>query len=161
MTQYKPTVPALLAAACLLLAGMQEARPADVPAASTSAVSTTAAATSSNAAMSAEGDFRMYCAECHGEDGKGEGPKSFGLSAPPPDLTKLKERNGGEFPRERLASVIDGRADIALHGGREMPVWGTWFKMESEDGLGGAEGDDESIRRRVENLIGFIETLQD
>ncbi|MCX7346966.1 MAG: c-type cytochrome [Alphaproteobacteria bacterium] len=114
-----------------------------------------------NAGVSAEADFRMYCAECHGEEGKGDGPKSFGLSAPSPDLTKLSARNGGTFPRERLVEVIDGRADIALHGGREMPVWGTWFKMEAAENLGGAEGDEDSIKRRVDNLIAYIEELQE
>jgi mono/diheme cytochrome c family protein len=114
-----------------------------------------------NAGVSAEADFRMYCAECHGEEGKGDGPKSFGLSAPAPDLTKLSARNGGTFPRERLADVIDGRADIALHGGREMPVWGNWFKMEAAEDLGGAEGDENSIKRRVDNLIAYIEELQE
>ncbi|MCB1379492.1 MAG: c-type cytochrome [Alphaproteobacteria bacterium] len=116
---------------------------------------------SGNAEVSAEGDFRLYCAECHGDDGRGDGPKSFGLSAPAPDLTKLRARNGGTFPREMLARVIDGREDIALHGGREMPVWGQWFKMEAAAELGGAEGDEDSIHRRVENLIDFIESLQD
>ena len=125
------------------------------------ALANPAQAQDSNAEVSAEADFRMYCAECHGEDGRGDGPKSFGLSAPSPNLTKLKARNGGEFPRELLARVIDGREDIALHGGREMPVWGQWFKMEAAEDLGGTEGDDESIKRRVNNLIDFIESLQE
>lgn len=116
---------------------------------------------SGNPGVSAEADFRMYCSECHGEDGKGDGPKSFGLSKPAPDLTKLKARNGGTFPRDSLAAVIDGRADIALHGGREMPVWGKWFKMEAAEDLGGAEGDENSIKRRVDNLIDYIEELQE
>lgn len=116
---------------------------------------------SGNAGVSAEADFRMYCAACHGEEGKGDGPKSFGLSAPPPDLTKLTARNGGSFPREKLAEVIDGRADIALHGGREMPVWGKWFKMEAAEDLGGADGDENSVKRRLGNLISYIEELQE
>lgn len=125
------------------------------------AVANPARAQDSNADVSAEGDFRMYCAECHGEDGRGDGPKSFGLSTPSPDLTKLKARHGGEFPRDLLARIIDGREDIALHGGREMPVWGQWFKMEASEDLGGAEGDDGSIKRRVDNLTDFIESLQE
>ena len=44
-------------------------------------------------------EFEANCASCHGEEGKGDGPKSFGLSAPSPDLTKLSARNGGTFPR--------------------------------------------------------------
>jgi hypothetical protein len=41
-----------------------------------------------------------------------------------------------------------------------MPVWGVWFKQEAGDGLGGAEGDDGTVARRVANLIDYIATLQ-
>lgn len=112
-----------------------------------------------NAAVSGEADFNMYCASCHGEDGKGDGPKAFGLSSPPPDLTTLTERYGS-FPREKLARLIDGRDPIEGHMDREMPVWGVWFKEEAAAELGGAEGDEGSVARRVENLIGHIESLQ-
>ncbi len=42
-----------------------------------------------------------------------------------------------------------------------MPVWGTWFKMEAAEDLGGAEGDENSIKRRVDNLIAYIQELQE
>ena len=109
---------------------------------------------------SGEADFRMYCADCHGDGGKGDGPKSFGLSIPPPDLTELTARYNGTFPRDYLMRVIDGRDPLKGHLDREMPVWGKWFKMEAEDGLGGAEGDEGSVDRRINNLIDFLETLQ-
>ena len=115
--------------------------------------------TAAKAAPSAEADFRMSCSGCHGEDGRGEGAKTFGLSAGPPDLTTLKARNGGVFPRERLRRVIDGREDIKLHLDREMPVWGQLFKLDAEEGLGGAESDI-TVQDRIENLIDFIESLQ-
>ena len=114
-----------------------------------------------SAAPSAEADFRLSCSGCHGEDGKGGGARSFGLSVGPPDLTTLKIRNGGVFPRERLRRVIDGREDIKLHLDREMPVWGQLFKLEAEEGFGGAEGDDVTVQDRIEHLIDFIESLQD
>lgn len=107
-----------------------------------------------------EHDFRLYCSDCHGEGGKGDGPKTFGLSGPAPDLTRLSERNGGVFPRERLQAIIDGREILKNHGDREMPVWGTWFKMEAEEDLGGAEGDEGTVQRRITALIDFLETLQ-
>jgi mono/diheme cytochrome c family protein len=112
-----------------------------------------------NAGVSGEADFNMYCATCHGENGKGNGPKAFGLSKPLPDLSDLTERYGN-FPRERLAKLIDGREVLEGHGDREMPVWGVWFKEEAAAELGGAEGDEGSVARRVENLIGYVETLQ-
>jgi mono/diheme cytochrome c family protein len=109
---------------------------------------------------SGEHDFNLYCSNCHGDEGRGDGPKVFGLSRPPPDLTKLSERNGAVFPRERLQGIIDGREVLKNHGDREMPVWGMWFKMEAEEGLGGAEGDERTVQRRITNLINFLETLQ-
>jgi len=111
-------------------------------------------------AGTAERDFRLYCSNCHGEDGRGEGPKTFGLSGPAPDLTRLASRNGGVFPRERLQAIIDGREALKNHGEREMPVWGLWFKMEAEEDLGGAEGDEGTVQRRITALIDFLETLQ-
>jgi hypothetical protein len=113
-----------------------------------------------NVGISGERDFRMYCANCHGEDGHGEGPKIFGLSRPPPDLTTLATRNDGVFPKDRLARIIDGREDIKVHEDREMPVWGQWFEMEAEEGLGGAEGDEGRVQQRIENLIDFLEMIQ-
>jgi mono/diheme cytochrome c family protein len=113
----------------------------------------------SNAGVSGEADFNVYCASCHGEDGKGNGPMAFGLSKPLPDLSTLSKRYG-RFPSARLAKLIDGREPLAGHGDREMPVWGVWFKEEAAEELGGAEGDDGSVARRVYNLIGYIETLQ-
>jgi hypothetical protein len=107
-----------------------------------------------------EHDFRLYCSDCHGEDGRGDGPKTFGLSGPAPDLTRLSERNGGVFPQERLQAIIDGRELLKNHGEREMPAWGTWFKMEAEEDLGGAEGDEGTVQRRITALIDFLETLQ-
>jgi len=109
---------------------------------------------------SAEADFRMSCSSCHGEGGRGGGSKTFGLSAEPPNLTTLTARNGGVFPREKLRRIIDGREDIKLHVDREMPVWGQLFMMDAEEGLGGAEGDNATVRERIDSLIDFIESLQ-
>lgn len=113
----------------------------------------------SNASVSGEADFNMYCAGCHGEDGKGDGPKAFGLSKPVPDIATLTQRYGS-FPRDRLTKLIDGREPIEGHVDREMPVWGVWFKEEAAAELGGAEGDEGSVARRVENLVGYVESLQ-
>jgi len=110
---------------------------------------------------SGEADFGMYCADCHGEDGRGNGPRAFGLSVPPPDLTKLAGRHEGVFPREQVTALIDGRASVSAHGSREMPVWGKWFKIEAEEGLGGAEGDEGSIRKRINALVDYLITIQE
>ena len=111
--------------------------------------------------ISAERTFDLYCADCHGESGHGDGPKAFGLSVAPPDLTRLSVRNGGVFPRGRLQAIIDGREALKNHGDREMPVWGVWFKMEAEEDLGGAEGDEGTVQRRIKGLIDYLESLQE
>jgi mono/diheme cytochrome c family protein len=118
-----------------------------------------AAQENTNAGVSGEGDFNMYCASCHGEDGKGNGPKAFGLAVKPPDLTTLTARYGS-FPRERLVKIIDGREVMPGHGDREMPTWGVWFKAEAAEELGGAEGDEATVKRRIDNLLDYIESLQ-
>jgi hypothetical protein len=107
---------------------------------------------------SAEAAFALYCAPCHGEDGRGSGPLSFGLSKPAPDLTTLARRNGGISPRDRLARLIDGREEIEAHEDREMPAWGEWFKLEGREGLGGA--DEQEIRKRIEDLLDLLESMQ-
>lgn len=114
---------------------------------------------SPNAGVSGEGDFNMYCASCHGVDGKGDGPKAFALAKPLPDLTQLTVRYG-RFPRDKLIRLIDGRDPIAGHLDREMPVWGVWFKEEAAAELGGAEGDEGSVTRRFNNLVDYVDSLQ-
>lgn len=108
---------------------------------------------------SAEAAFALYCAPCHGEDGRGNGPLAFGVSRPPPDLTTLTIRNGGIFPRDRLARLIDGREEIEAHTEREMPAWGEWFRLEGKEGLGGPV-DEQEIRRRIESLLDLLESMQ-
>jgi mono/diheme cytochrome c family protein len=119
------------------------------------------AAAADDLTRSGEADFGMYCADCHGEDARGNGPRAFGLSVPPPDLTKLAARFDGAFPRDQVTALIDGRASVSGHGSREMPVWGKWFKIEAEEGLGGAEGDEGSIRKRINALVDYLISIQE
>ena len=64
------------------------------------------------------------------------------------DLTRLTEKNDGTFPAERLTQVIDGRAEVAAHGSREMPVWGDLFLWP--------EGDSPERRAQVDRKIGEL-----
>jgi hypothetical protein len=98
---------------------------------------------------SAEAAFAFYCA-----------PLAFGVSKSPPDLTTLTVRNGGAFPHERLARLIDGREEMAAHAeDREMPVWGEWFQLEGREGLRGPI-EEQEIRQRVEDLLYLLESMQ-
>jgi mono/diheme cytochrome c family protein len=106
-------------------------------------------------------DFRTYCAACHGVGGKGDGTVAEFLNIPAADLTQLQRKNSGIFPKERVTDVIDGRADVKVHGPRDMPVWGDWFSTEAAtEGLD-PEQRETVVTARINALIGFIETLQE
>ena len=74
--------------------------------------------------------FLRYCASCHGEGGRGDGPLAASLTKPPTDLTQLAARNGGRYDEHAVMAAIDGRRSIPAHGTRDMPVWGAIFEEE-------------------------------
>ncbi len=92
--------------------------------------------------------YATYCASCHGMDLRGKGEIATTLSSKPTDLTRLTEKNDGAFPTERLTQVVDGRAEVAAHGTREMPVWGDLFLWP--------EGDSPERRAQVDRRIGEL-----
>jgi mono/diheme cytochrome c family protein len=97
--------------------------------------------------------YREYCAVCHGERGKGDGPMARVLKSPPADLSRIAMRNGGTFPLKKVERIISGDSPVeAGHGTREMPVWGPIFSQIAWDvDLGNI---------RVANLAKYIESLQ-
>lgn len=78
---------------------------------------------------SGKNEFRNSCSLCHGVDGKGGGVTDL-LKTAPPDLTTLSKRNGGKFPADRVAAMIDGREIAKGHGDRDMPAWGNRYSMD-------------------------------
>jgi mono/diheme cytochrome c family protein len=97
--------------------------------------------------------FRTFCASCHGESGKGDGPIAPALRVATPDLTLLTARANGTFPRRAVYEAIDGRKVPGIHGPSGMPIWG--------DALRQTQGQDEAIvRRRIDALVLHIESLQ-
>ena len=110
-------------------------------------------------------EFQTRCAMCHGTAGRGGGWMAEYLIQRPPVLTQLKKNNGGSFPREQIARVIDGRTDVKLHGPRQMPVWGSIYQTEIET-AGGPRGgtreeSDININYRIQALIGYLATIQE
>lgn len=100
--------------------------------------------------------YATYCATCHGTDLKGKGEIASTLATKPTDLTRLTAQNGGVFPIERLTQVIDGRAVVAAHGPREMPVWGElllWPEDESAERRA-------QVERKIGELVAYIRSLQ-
>ena len=106
-------------------------------------------------------DFVAYCAACHGVSGKGDGTVAEFLTIPAVYLTQLKKMNAGSFPRERIHNVIDGRAEVKIHGARDMPVWGDWFKFEAEASVAGKGAKEEIVPERINGLVTYIESIQE
>lgn len=105
-------------------------------------------------------DFRNYCAGCHGAEGKGDGTLAAFLTLAVPDITKLSKLNAGKFPEERVTEVIDGRADVKVHGMRDMPVWGDWFNAEAVSQDTDREARELVVQDRIQSLVGFIKSIQ-
>ena len=100
--------------------------------------------------------YQRFCSGCHGVNAHGDGKIAPSLDVAVPDLTLLAQRNRGEFPRERLVKIIDGRITIGKHINRTMPIWG-------EELLRGEQGDteaehDESIL--INKIVDYLESIQ-
>jgi mono/diheme cytochrome c family protein len=96
--------------------------------------------------------FDLYCATCHGRDGKGAGPVAQSLKTPPSDLTLLARRNGGLFPRGRVKAAIAGGTATPSHGSVDMPVWGPIFR--------GLDPSDARVEVRINNLVSHVASIQ-
>ena len=96
--------------------------------------------------------YRTYCASCHGVDGKGAGPAAAALRKTTPDLTSISKRNKGQFPDFRVTHIIDGYEVQAVHGSREMPIWGDYFRDKQRD--------ETILLLREHNLTEYIRSIQ-
>lgn len=105
-------------------------------------------------------DFLNYCAACHGADAKGDGTLGEYLTLKVPDLTQLSKFNAGKFPEEKVVEVIDGRADVKVHGMRDMPVWGDWFNREAAGTDTSSAARELIVNDRIASLINYIKSIQ-
>jgi mono/diheme cytochrome c family protein len=105
-------------------------------------------------------EFEANCASCHASDGKGNGPFVQYLRSTPPDLTTLAKRNGGVFPVSRLFEAIEG-GNVPSHSARDMPVWGSAYRVQAGDYYGETPYDPAVyVRSRVLLLVEYINRLQ-
>lgn len=86
--------------------------------------------------------YMKYCASCHGQSGKGDGPVGTMLNPKASDLTQIAKENGGKFPFYEVMLLINGRSPTAqnqdtslpglpkAHGEAGMPVWGEVFSRD-------------------------------
>ena len=97
--------------------------------------------------------YRRYCAACHGNDLKGNGPAPPPFKESPPDLTTLTKRHGGQFPDAFVANVLRNGVMLPAHGPAEMPIWGSTFK-ESE------HLSEDQLASRIKELTGYLKLQQ-
>ena len=106
-------------------------------------------------------EFDANCAVCHGSTGKGNGPYQDMLKRSPPDLTTLSRRNGGILPANRLYDAIEG-ANLPAHGSRDMPIWGTAFRIQAGEYYADMPYDTAVyVRSRILALVEYINRLQE
>ncbi len=107
-------------------------------------------------------EFINSCASCHGSDGKGAGflTRVF-RGVDPGDLTQLAANNDGKFPFERVFEVIDGRAEVAAHGDRKMPVWGDRYWENAMTDYGPDELNRRRARTRILEVAYYLQSIQE
>lgn len=106
-------------------------------------------------------EYETKCASCHGLKGKGDGPASIYLNRKPSDLSLLAKNNNGVLPVERMYEVITGGVGVPVHGTRDMPVWGTAYRIQAAEHYVDTPYDPESyVRGRVLTLIEYISRIQ-
>ena len=99
--------------------------------------------------------YSTHCAACHGPTGEGDGPVAESIAVPIPNLRQLDARNGGAFPEDAIAGLIDGRNLPDAHGARQMPVWGLVFAA-TESIVPGAD----TPATRIDALLDYLRTIQ-
>lgn len=96
--------------------------------------------------------FKEYCAVCHGNGAKGDGPAAEALKKRPADLTQLARKNGGTFPELHVMNYIKGQDVVAAHGSRDMPIWGSIFSQMSSN--------QDLVQVRTYALLKYVEQMQ-
>lgn len=119
-----------------------------------------AAAGTGWAGTSGKQDYLDYCARCHGDDGRGNGPAVKIIPGfKPSDLTHLANQHGGQFPRDEVSQVIDGRKRVPGHNDwdTDMPLWGLQFQQEGKEFSADSE---QKVQRRISALVDYLQSIQ-
>ena len=106
-------------------------------------------------------DYAIHCADCHGVDGKGNGPATQVIPGyKPADLTLLSKTHGGQFPSQEVYDVIDGRKRLPGHYDvdTDMPLWGLTFQPEGREFSKEAE---ERVKARISALVDYLAGIQE
>lgn len=104
-------------------------------------------------------EFESKCALCHGVSAKGDGPLAPYLNKAVADLTTLAKRNGGILPVAAMYEIIEGGKEIPAHGSRDMPAWGSAYRIPP--GERDVPYDPEAyVRARILAIIEYVNRLQ-
>ncbi|RDC71069.1 cytochrome c [Rhodovulum sp. 12E13] len=103
--------------------------------------------------------YDLYCATCHGAEGRGDGPTAEIMTLQPADLTALSAGNGGVFPTARVVRQIDGRDPVLAHGS-PMPVFGPFFEGE-DTAMKTPAGQPVLTSRPVADLVAWLMAIQE
>jgi len=104
-------------------------------------------------------EYRSHCAQCHGPNGKGDGPVAAVLTKKPSDLTQITKGHAGTFPQEWVRQFIDGSDMVAAHGTSEMPIWGLAF---AKGGVGSStKRSQHEVDTRIKLLVDYIKSIQE
>jgi mono/diheme cytochrome c family protein len=104
-------------------------------------------------------EYLNSCAICHGTTGTGEGALADQLLKHPADLTRLSERNGGEFPYWLVYATIDGRHAANQRDYRDMPIFGDRF-LKRDVKKYGPKGGEAITTERMHQLAEYVQSLQ-
>lgn len=98
--------------------------------------------------------YTSYCAPCHGQDGKGNGPVAAAMKSQPTDLTQLMRNNHGKYPDTHVVAVLDFGSELSAHGSANMPVWGPIFGNMNRT-------HPQEKQLRISNLAHYLESIQE
>jgi mono/diheme cytochrome c family protein len=104
--------------------------------------------------------FRIYCSNCHGEEGRGDGNLAEMLTVRPTDLTTIARNNNDVFPTELIIKLVDGRETVKGHGLKEMPIWGDAFQRSLQP-TWTDESDEARAVRKIEEVVAFVRSIQE
>ena len=99
--------------------------------------------------------FLQHCAACHGANADGHGPLADELSPRPADLRQLSKKYGNPLRENEIARFMDGRAQVAAHGPREMPVWGEEMWQSPEKA-----GSPRPVSDSVADIVRYLQSIQ-
>jgi mono/diheme cytochrome c family protein len=99
--------------------------------------------------------YVTYCASCHGDAARGDGPAAPGLRSKPVDLTLLSKRNNGVFPKDQVRYILTTSERMPNHGAATMPSWNDAFHA-----LDGGHLRTPVACLRVYNLLNYLEKVQ-